>query len=91
MEVIGVGLIGCGSIGLHHLKKLLEIESARVVAACDINPQALETAGHEAGISRNSLYSGRQPQRNSFQTGPGEPGGAAPVSVGARSLRRRAA
>jgi len=56
LEVIGVGLIGCGSIGLHHLKKLLEIESARVVAACDLNPQALETAGHEAGISRNSLY-----------------------------------
>jgi len=56
MSEVGVGLIGCGSIGLYHLKRLIEIESVRVVAACDINPQALETAGHEAGIPKNSLY-----------------------------------
>ena len=56
MSEVGVGLIGCGSIGFYHLKRLLDIESVRVVAACDINPKALETAGHEAGIPNDSLY-----------------------------------
>lgn len=55
MRVIGLGVIGCGGIGLHHLKRLLEIEEARVVAGCDINPLALERFGTEAGLSKQGL------------------------------------
>ena len=33
MKIVGFGVIGCGSIGLYHLKRLLEMESAKVVAA----------------------------------------------------------
>jgi len=53
---VGVGVIGCGAIGLHHLKRLIEIDSARVVAGCDINPSALEIFGNEAGLPTQSLY-----------------------------------
>ncbi|UCD45998.1 MAG: Gfo/Idh/MocA family oxidoreductase [Candidatus Bathyarchaeota archaeon] len=56
MREVGVGVIGCGSIGLHHLKRLLELSSARVVAGCDVNPQALESFGVEAGLPKKSLH-----------------------------------
>ncbi len=57
MKIVGFGVIGCGSIGLYHLKRLLQMESAKVVAACDLNPQALERFGEESGLPKTSLYS----------------------------------
>ncbi|MDH5200762.1 MAG: Gfo/Idh/MocA family oxidoreductase [Candidatus Bathyarchaeota archaeon] len=56
MRIVGFGVIGCGSIGLYHLKRLLEMESAEVVAACDVSPPALERFGREAGLQKTSLY-----------------------------------
>ncbi|MCW4037082.1 MAG: Gfo/Idh/MocA family oxidoreductase [Candidatus Bathyarchaeota archaeon] len=56
MREVGVGVIGCGGIGLHHLKRLLEIDSARVVAGCDVNPSALERFGSEAGLPKSGLH-----------------------------------
>ncbi len=56
MRDVGVGVIGCGGIGLHHLKRLLEIESAMVVAGCDVNPSALERFGSEAGLPKSGLH-----------------------------------
>jgi len=56
LREVGVGVIGCGGIGLHHLKRLLEIDSARVVAGCDVNPSALERFGSEAGLPKSGLH-----------------------------------
>lgn len=56
MRMVRVGVIGCGGIGLLHLKRLLEIGPVKVEAACDINPSALERFGSEAGLPKRSLY-----------------------------------
>jgi predicted dehydrogenase len=53
---IRIGVIGCGSIGRHHLKQLKTLENAGVTAACDIDTGSLETFGREAGISSETLH-----------------------------------
>ena len=54
--MINVGVIGCGGIGKLHLKKLIQMDSAKVTAACDINPANLESFGQEAGLPEKHLY-----------------------------------
>lgn len=56
MRVVRVGVIGCGGIGRYHLKRLVQIDSVKVEAACDVNPSALERFGNEAGLPKRSLY-----------------------------------
>lgn len=56
MNEVGIGVIGCGSIAYYHLKRLLELDTARVVTACDINPQALARFGLESGLQDDDLY-----------------------------------
>ncbi len=56
MQRLGFGVIGCGSIGKHHLKQLKEIERAKVSAACDIDASTLEGFGELAGLPMESLY-----------------------------------
>ena len=56
MGVVRFGVIGCGSIGLHHMKKLLDIDQAEVVAACDINPTTLGRFGEDASLPKQGLY-----------------------------------
>jgi predicted dehydrogenase len=56
LKEVGVGVIGCGGIGLHHLNRLLKMDSTTVVAGCDINPSTLERFGVEAGLPRKNLY-----------------------------------
>ena len=56
MQKLGFGIIGCGSIGKHHLKQLKEIERAKVKAACDIDASTLEGFGESAGLPRERLY-----------------------------------
>jgi len=56
LKTVGFGIIGCGSIGFNHLKRLLKIPSARIAAVCDLNPSALEKSREEAGLPRRSLY-----------------------------------
>lgn len=56
MKIVRVGVIGCGGIGFHHLKHLLQINSVEVEAGCDINPSTLERFGNEAGLPKKSLY-----------------------------------
>jgi predicted dehydrogenase len=53
---VGVGVIGCGSIGLWHLKRLKEMDRANVVAGCDVNPTALERFGAASGLPESCLY-----------------------------------
>jgi len=56
MRAVRIGIIGCGSVGFHHLKRLVNVEKAKIVAACDINPSLLERFGEAAGLSKRSLY-----------------------------------
>jgi predicted dehydrogenase len=53
---VGVGVIGCGSIGLWHLKRLKEMDRVNVVAGCDVNPTALERFGAASGLPESCLY-----------------------------------
>ena len=56
MQELGFGVIGCGSIGKHHLKQLKQIERAKVAAACDIDASTLAEFGQLAGLPRESLH-----------------------------------
>lgn len=53
---VGFGVIGCGGIGLSHLKRLLQIEEAEVRAGCDVNPASLEAFGEQTGLPGSSLH-----------------------------------
>jgi len=54
MKTVGVGVIGCGSIGTWHLDRYMRLEEAKVVAACDIDEQALKEVKTRWGIE--NLY-----------------------------------
>ncbi|RJS74584.1 hypothetical protein CW710_01315 [Candidatus Bathyarchaeota archaeon] len=56
MRTVGVGVIGCGSIGTWHLDRYVRLEEAKVVAACDIDEQALKEVKTRWGIE--NLYTG---------------------------------
>jgi len=56
MDKVRFGVIGCGSIGQHHLKQLKTLENAIVSAACDVNTGSLETFGMEAGLTSDALH-----------------------------------
>ncbi len=56
MDRVGVGVIGCGSIGLWHLKRLKELSRANIVAGCDINSLALERFRAASGLPESCLY-----------------------------------
>lgn len=56
MKRLSIGVIGCGSIGRHHLKQLGNLDEARVTAACDVDPGSLEAFGREAGLTSDALY-----------------------------------
>ena len=44
-----IGFIGVGGIAQEHLKNLRQIEGARVVAVCDVNPEPAERVAGEWG------------------------------------------
>ena len=56
MDKVRFGVIGCGSIGQHHLKQLKTLENAIVSAACDVNTGSLERFGMEAGLTSDALH-----------------------------------
>ncbi len=43
-DTVGIGIIGSGGIGRHYINIFKKVKGARVVAAADVNPQALEEA-----------------------------------------------
>ena len=48
MSVVKLGLIGVGGIVQSvHMKELVNVKEAKVVAICDINPARLEKIGNE--------------------------------------------
>ncbi|RLE82124.1 MAG: gfo/Idh/MocA family oxidoreductase [Thermoprotei archaeon] len=52
MQRVKIGVIGCGSIGKIHIANLKKIESAEVVAACDIDEEELKRVREEFGVER---------------------------------------
>ena len=56
MKTVRFGIIGCGAIGSIHLERLRKINSAKVVAACDINSSVLEKFGTAAGLEKQQLF-----------------------------------
>ena len=57
MDRVRIGVIGCGSIGRHHLKQFKTLENASVTADCDVDTGSLETFGKEAGLADDALPS----------------------------------
>lgn len=55
--VVGIGVIGCGSISWYHLRAIQSLGSAEIVAAYNRSPGPRERFGAEAGLSSGSLYS----------------------------------
>jgi len=55
--VVGLGVIGCGSISWYHLRAIQSLESAVIVAAYNRSPGPRARFGAEAGLSSGSLYS----------------------------------
>jgi len=55
--VVGIGVIGCGSISWYHLRAIQSLESAEIVAAYNRSPGPRARFGTEAGLSSGSLYS----------------------------------
>ncbi len=49
---VRVGIIGAGGIGQYHIKCLLPVEGAEVIAAADVNEQMLEQVKKEFGIEK---------------------------------------
>lgn len=56
MEQVRVGFIGCGGIAQGHLRALNEHVHARVVAVCDVNPEAAERAAEKTGAEAYTDY-----------------------------------
>jgi predicted dehydrogenase len=56
LEKVRIGVIGCGSIGRHHMKQIQTLENACITAACDIETNNLSKFGHEARLGNSSLY-----------------------------------
>ena len=57
MSVVKLGLIGVGGIVQSvHMKELVNVKEAKVVAICDINPARLEKIGNELDVPMEKRY-----------------------------------
>lgn len=54
------GIIGCGFFGRIHLEAWRRIPEARIVAACDLNPELARTAAPHAYCSAEKMLAGEQ-------------------------------
>ncbi len=55
-ETVGTGLIGVGNRGSYHLKTVLEVPGAKIVALCDIKPDRLDRAATLAARDQPKTY-----------------------------------
>lgn len=53
---LGVGVIGCGHISGNHFQALKQLEDAKLVAVCDIDPERLSLAMAEQGVKGCTDY-----------------------------------
>ncbi|QJD84559.1 Gfo/Idh/MocA family protein [Cohnella herbarum] len=54
---VSIGIIGLGGMSRFHIQKLGEVPGARIVALCDVSPQALEEVGAQLEVSEEKRYS----------------------------------
>lgn len=47
--MVNIGIVGCGGITNYHASYLKNIPEARIVALCDVNPQAIEKTREGVG------------------------------------------
>ena len=52
MDKLGVGVIGCGSIGVYHIDRFQKLANVEVVAVCDTDEAVLDRAKAEYGVSK---------------------------------------
>jgi len=58
-EVLRYGVIGTGMMGVEHIRNLLQLPQAEVVAICDTNQESLRRAAglfHDSGVAQFSDY-----------------------------------
>lgn len=55
-ERLGVGIIGCGSISVNHLKALSQTENVYIAAVCDIDPAKCRQAAEQYGATAYTNY-----------------------------------
>ena len=55
-ERLGVGIIGCGSISVNHLKALQQTENVYIAAVCDIDPAKCREAAKQYGATPYEDY-----------------------------------
>jgi predicted dehydrogenase len=56
-EVLRYGVIGTGMMGVEHIRNLLQLPQAEVVAICDTNQESLRRAAglfHDSGVAQFS-------------------------------------
>jgi len=56
MAKLGVGLLGCGGIGLHHARRLVRQEHVELVGVADAVPEAAASASAELGVPAFAGY-----------------------------------
>ncbi|MFC4596823.1 Gfo/Idh/MocA family protein [Cohnella hongkongensis] len=53
---VGIGVIGLGGMARHHIERLGEVEGAKIVALCDVSPEALAEVGDRLGVPEMRRY-----------------------------------
>lgn len=57
MSVVKLGIIGVGGIAQGvHIRELLDVKEAKIIAICDTNPATLEKVGNELNIPTEKRY-----------------------------------
>ena len=56
MKQIKFGILGCGTIGDVHARAILELDSAKLIAVCDANPQRANEYAKKYGVKAYSRY-----------------------------------
>ena len=57
MAKLGIGLVGCGEIGMVHAKRLVSQKDGVLVGVCDVSAEAANRAGSELGVPASCSYS----------------------------------
>jgi len=51
VDKVGLGIIGTGQIGKHHIRRYKDIPEANIVAVCDLRKDEAERVAQEYGIA----------------------------------------
>ena len=54
--MLKIGIIGLGGISKKHITEINDCDKGKIVAICDINPEALKTVGDNLGIPESYRF-----------------------------------